>query len=80
MKMSRYRVPDNVDSLLGVSSPRGDLVQASGSGVNQDDEFLLDRTDDVDPCTEHRHGKLKGSKRCFGCGRTRNEVELEEGA
>lgn len=56
-----------VDSQL---APRGSEAR--------DDLLLPDRTDDVDPCTEHRHGKLKGSKRCFGCGRTRNEIELEE--
>lgn len=45
-----------------------------------DNQLLPDRTEDVDPCTPHRHGKLKGSKRCFGCGRTRNEIEIEDGA
>jgi hypothetical protein len=48
--------------------------------TNNDDQLLPARTEDVDPCTPHRHGKLKGSKRCFGCGRTRNEIEIEEGA
>ena len=79
--MSRHRVTDAVDSLLGTSSPRGDLVRVNGSGVhtNRDDQILPVRTNDVEPCTPHRHGKLKGRERCFGCGRTRNDIELEEG-
>lgn len=77
--MSRVTVA--LDSLLGTSSPRGDLVRVSGAGVhtNRDDLDLPESHDDVDPCSPYRHGKLRGSKRCFGCGRTRNEIEIEEG-
>lgn len=78
--MSRSRVVDAIDSLLGTTSLRGDLVRTSGSGVhtNRDDLDLPDQPFvDVDPCTAHRHGKLKGQMRCFGCGRTKNEIELE---
>jgi len=79
--MSRFRIPDAVDTLLGSSSPRGDLVRVIGAGVhtNRDDALLPDRTNDIDPCTPHRHGKLKERQRCFGCGRTFNEIEIEEG-
>ena len=80
--MSRFRVTDAIDALLGTTSLRGDLVRVSGAGVhtNRDDQIVPERTTDTDPCTPHRHGKLKGSKRCFGCGRTRNEIEIEDGA
>jgi hypothetical protein len=80
--MNRYRVMDAVDSLLGTSSLRGDLVRVNRSGVhtNRDDLWLPDRIHDIDPCTPHRHGKLSGLQRCFGCGRTKNEIELEEGS
>jgi hypothetical protein len=74
------RVVDAIDSLLGSTSPRGDLVRVAGAGAytNRDDLDLPESFDDVDPCSPHRHGKLKGRARCFGCGRTKNEIELEE--
>ena len=75
------RVSDAVNALLGTVSPRGDLVRrmdGSGAHTNRDDQLLPDRIHDVDPCTPHRHWKLRGRQRCFGCGRTRNEIE--EGA
>lgn len=79
--MSRVSRADALDALLGTTSHRGDLVRVGASGVhtNRDDLDLSDRPIDVDPCSPHRHGKLKGEKRCHGCGRTRNEVEIDEG-
>jgi hypothetical protein len=74
------RVTDAIDSLLGTTSLHGDVVRrVSGSGVhtNRDDALLPDRAHDVYPCTPHRHGKLRGQQRCFGCGRTRNEILLD---
>jgi hypothetical protein len=72
---------DALDALLGTASPRGDLVRVGAAGVhtNRDDLDLPDRPTDVDPCTPHRHGKLRGNQRCYGCGRTRNEIEIDEG-
>jgi hypothetical protein len=80
--VSRSRITEAVDSLLGSTSLRGDLVRVSDAGVhtNRDDLLLPDRVNDVEPCTPHRHGKLKGQQRCFGCGRTRNEILLDEDA
>ena len=78
--MSRYRVVDAVDSLLGTASPRGEGgVVHSRHGVFTNDDWVdaPDPTSDDGPCTPHRHGKLKGVKRCHGCGRTRNEIEID---
>jgi hypothetical protein len=78
--VTRYRITDAVNSLLGSSSPRGDLVRmSSGVHTNRDDAGLPETLSSIDPCSPHRHGKLRGQKRCFGCGRTRNEIEIDEG-
>ena len=80
MSQDRLRA---LDAMLGTTSPRGDSVRVGLGGVhtNRDDaEFPVPTTSDTDPCTPHRHGKLRGDRRCFGCGRTRNEIEIEEGA
>ncbi len=79
--MSRGSRLEALDALLGTSSLRGDLVRVGASGVhtNRDDLDLPDRPVDGDPCTPRRHGKLIGDRRCFGCGRTRNEIEIEGG-
>lgn len=51
------------------------------SGLHTDREGIdFPDNADVDPCSPHRHGKLKAQQRCFGCGRTRNEIEIEEGS
>ena len=83
------RVTDALDALLGTPSFRGGVVR-SRSGIYTDSDGLgldtsLDslvprNTDaDVDPCSRRRHGKLKGDRRCHGCGRTRNEIAIDEG-
>jgi len=28
-------------------------------------------------CNPHAHGRLRGTKRCHGCGRTRNEIAID---
>jgi hypothetical protein len=82
------RVTDILDSLLGTPSFRGDVVRSrrgvftNGDGLDLPDasvDALVPRNADADigPCTAHRHGKLRGEKRCHGCGRTRNEIELD---
>lgn len=62
---------------------RGPSIEVVSVCANSDlvDDMLdpSDRPYDVDPCTSYRHGKLRGNQRCYGCGRTRNEVEIEEG-
>jgi hypothetical protein len=79
-----------LDALLGTTSFRGGVVRsrhgvytdADGLGLDTSLESLALRTsggDAVGPCTAHRHGKLRGEKRCHGCGRTRNEIQLDEG-
>jgi hypothetical protein len=77
--------PSSIERCQGVASVAKYSMNRSANVLDsrlapRDDLLLPDRTEDVDPCTPHRHGKLKGSKRCFGCGRTRNEIEIEEGA
>lgn len=75
--MSRGSRVDALDALLGTASPRGDLVRVTRAGVHSNDLELPDRPADVDPCTRRRHGKLRGDRRCYGCGRTKNELALE---
>lgn len=78
--MSRGSRVDALDALLGTSSPRGDLVRVGGAGVHTNRDLEApDRPADGDPCTAHRHGKLRGRQRCYGCGRTRNEIEIDGG-
>lgn len=83
------RITDALDALLGTPTFRGGVVRSrngvftDGDGLGLDvslDSLVPRNTDaDVDPCSPHRHGKLKGEKRCHGCGRTRNEIEIDEG-
>ena len=84
------RVTDVLDAFLGTPSFRGGVVRSrngvftNGDGLEHADtplDALVPRSmdADVDPCTPHRHGKLRGEKRCHGCGRTRNEIEIDEG-
>lgn len=83
------RVTDALDALLGTPSFRGGVVRSrsgvytNGDGLDHDlslDSLVPRNTDaDVDPCSRHRHGKLKDEKRCHGCGRTRNEIAIDEG-
>ena len=78
--MSRHRVTDAVDSLLGTSSHRGDLVHVARSGVHTNfDPPNVKEPTDFDLCSPHGHGRLRDTRRCTGCGRTRNEIEIEEG-
>jgi len=77
-----------IDSLLGTTSFRGGVVRSRdgvftdtyGLGLDLSIDSLVPRSEDVDvdPCSPHRHGKLRGERRCHGCGRTRNEVLLDE--
>jgi len=86
----RRGVLDAIDSLLGTTSSRHDgVVRVRGSGVyaNEDDSLRsADVTDGLQPsgiganlCTRRRHSKLRGDARCRGCGRTKNEIEIEDG-
>jgi len=79
-----------VDSLLGTASFRGGVVRSRDGVYTDGDGLGLDTSldslalrssggDAAGPCTAHRHGKLRGEKRCHGCGRTRNEIEIDEG-
>jgi hypothetical protein len=81
------RVVDAVDSLLGTPTFRGGALR-SRAGVFTDSDGLepvgaLDtlsvhaESGDAGPCTAYRHGRLRGKKRCHGCGRTRNEIEID---
>lgn len=83
------RVTDALDAFLGTSSFRGGVVKSrdgvytngDGLGLDTSLDSLALRTsggDTPDPCSPHRHGKLRGQKRCFGCGLTRNEILLNE--
>lgn len=66
----------------------GPFVQRVGGRMVQ--QAALDavtteaRSSELEPaqayaCEPHKHAKLQGNRRCLGCGRTRNEIELEEG-
>lgn len=75
-----------LDSLLGTTSFRGGVVRsrngvftdADGLDPAEDSlESLIPRGTGVGPCSAYQHGKLRGEKRCHGCGRTRNEVEID---
>jgi hypothetical protein len=86
--VSRGSRLEALDALLGTASARGAVVR-SRRGVYTDGDGL-DPTDSIEDlvhastggdaiCTNHKHGRLKGKVRCPGCGRTRNEVEIEGG-
>lgn len=78
--MSRHRVTDAIDSLLGTTSPgRGDSVHVNRAGVYSNFDAPDAPSTQFDRCSDGRHGRLRGSRRCTGCGRTRNEIEIEEG-
>jgi len=79
--VSRHRVTDAVDSMLGTtSSGRGDSVRVNRAGVYSNfDAPDLPSTTMFDRCSDGRHERLRGTRRCTGCGRTRNEIEIEEG-
>ena len=82
------RITDAIDGLLGTTSFRGGEVVHNRNGVLTNGEAFelpdapLDALTpvvvDVDPCSAGRHMRLKGNRRCLGCGRTRNEIEIEE--
>ena len=78
--MNRHRVTDAVDALLGTaSSGRGDAVHVNRAGVYSN--FDLPETASTttfDRCSDGRHGRLRGPRLCTGCGRTRNEIELDD--
>lgn len=78
--MSRHRVTDAIDSLLGTSSPRGDLVHTIKSGVHTNFDPPNVPEPNFDHCSRHGHGRLHDDRRCTGCGRTRNEIEIDEGS
>lgn len=85
--MSRYRVVDAVDDLLGTATFRGGVVRQRG-GVFTDADGLAPTSalDALAPhqggldatCSNYRHGRLRGARRCPGCGRTRNEVAIDD--
>jgi hypothetical protein len=81
------RVTDALDAFLGTPSYRGGAVVKNRNGVFTDGdgldldaslESIIPRSTDVDPCSPHHHDRLRGA-RCHGCGRTRNEILLDEG-
>lgn len=82
------RVTDVLDAFLGTSTFRGGVVRnrngvfTNGDGLDLPDtplDALVPRSMDS-ACSRRRHGKLRGEKRCHGCGRTRNEIEIDEGS
>ena len=84
------RVTDVLDAFLGTPTYRGGVVRnRSGVYTNADGlepadgsfDGLVPRSLDsaVDPCSPRSHGRLKG-RRCHGCGRTWNEIALDEGS
>jgi hypothetical protein len=85
--MSRFRVTDTIDGLLGTTTFRGEVVRRGRSGVfTNGDALKLDTgVESLAPiiceeaCSTYRHGKLRGRQRCRGCGRTRNEIEIDGG-
>ena len=89
--MSRGRVVEAMDALLGTASFRGEVVRSrhgvytNADGLDAPDlsvEALVPRGsggDDESLCSPPAHGKLRGRKRCRGCGRTRNEIEIDGG-
>lgn len=84
--MQRYRVTEAIDGMLGTTTFRGEVVR-NRNGVHTNTDALgletgVEAFEPIvteDPCTAYRHGKLRGRKRCRGCGRTRNEIEIDGG-
>lgn len=79
---TQRRIVEAIDGLLGTVSfhgnsvvrrRRGDGAYTNGDATDELAPILLDG----DPCSRRRHNKLRGDKRCTGCGRTRNEIELD---
>jgi hypothetical protein len=84
--MSRYRVTDAIDGLLGTTTFRGEVVRRRDGIHTNADAFRLENDVDAlrpsfsfEACSTYRHGKLRGQQRCRGCGRTRNEIEIDRG-
>lgn len=82
------RAADRLDQLLGAPSFRGRIVRNRGGVFTNSDglepqselDALTVRTSGGDvpnACNPHAHGRLRGTKRCHGCGRTRNEIAID---
>jgi hypothetical protein len=88
--VSRHRVIDAIDSLLGTTTFRGTVVRSRGGVFTDTDglepqseiDALAVRTSGGDApgaCNAYAHERLRGKRRCHGCGRTRNEIEIDGG-
>lgn len=82
------RAIDRLDQLLGTPSFRGGAIRnragvftnADGLEPQSELDALTVRTSGGDvpsACNPHAHGRLRGTKRCHGCGRTRNEIAID---
>jgi hypothetical protein len=85
----RVDVLGAVDRMLGTTSFRGSVVRnrrgvhTDADGI-EDGDSVLDALEHRTPggddvCSAHKHGRLRGQQRCPGCGRTKNEVEIDRG-
>jgi hypothetical protein len=84
--MSRYRVTEAIDGVLGTTTFRGEVVRSRRGVFTNTDALGLETGVEgfalivvESPCSSYRHGKLRGQQRCRGCGRTRNEIEIDGG-
>jgi len=74
------RIVNVLDNLLGTTSFHGEVIRNRRGIFTNGESFELPDIPivlDIDPCTPRRHARLKGQRRCLGCGRTLNEIAID---
>lgn len=58
------------------------FARRSGDGAFVQVEEMVDVGDSFSIARQYdceRHGRLRGDRRCMGCGRNKREIEIDEG-